>query len=91
MKKFQILCSGENKKNIISLLSSEYANRVVKVKVCGHVICPFSAPGKYQNQPTYTISIHPPPVHKRPKSSETVQIPILKPYIFLFIMIRNIQ
>ena len=31
--KYQILFSGENKKNIVSLSSAELAQRVVKVKV----------------------------------------------------------
>ena len=36
--KCQILFSGKNKKNIISLSSAENAQRVVKVKVVVHVI-----------------------------------------------------
>ena len=31
---YQILLSGENKKNVIISLSAELAQRVVKVKVC---------------------------------------------------------
>ena len=31
--KYQILFSGKSKKNIINLLSAEYAHRVVKVEV----------------------------------------------------------
>ena len=33
----------------------------------------------------------PPPLHKRPIISETVQIPTPKPHIFLFLMIIHIQ
>ena len=36
--KYQILFSGENKKNVINLLSAELAQRVVKVKMGGKTL-----------------------------------------------------